>query len=143
VQPKKAPPAVTGPLAFTGKTVDGRTFNGASLAGKPTVVWFWTPWCPLCHDQVPDVREASRRFAGKVNIVGVGGLDSAGPIKKFVSEQKIGTFPNVCDESGAVWKHFQVTQQSTYVLVDAKGKIPYRGYLDGNSLQSRLAKMSG
>jgi peroxiredoxin len=139
--PKARPVAES--LAFTAKTVDGKAFKGASLAGKPTVLWFWTPWCPLCHDQVPDVQDAARRFAGKVNVVGVGGLDKAGPIRNFVSEQNIGSFPNVCDESGAVWKHFQVTSQSTYVLIDATGKVRYRGYLDGGSLRSRVAKLSG
>jgi peroxiredoxin len=140
--PRKTP-AVTGALAFTGRTVGGRTFNGASLAGKPTVLWFWTPWCPLCHGQVPDVQDASRRFGAKVNVVGVGGLDGADPIRTFVSEQHIDMFPNVSDTSGAVWKHFEVTQQGTYVLIDAKGKIQHRGYLDGDSLRDRLAKMSG
>ena len=91
---------------------------------------------------MPDVQSASRQFAGKVNVVGVAGLDSAGPIKKFVSEHEIGSFTNVSDESGAVWEHFQVKSQSTYVLIDATGKVRYRGYLDGNSLRSRIAKLS-
>jgi peroxiredoxin len=140
--PPPKSPQVAESLVFTAKTVDGKTIRGASLAGKPAVLWFWTPWCPLCHDQVPDVQDAARRFAGKVNVVGVAGMDSAGPIKKFVSEQGIGTFPNVCDESGAVWKHFQVTSQGTYVLIDAAGKIRHRGYLDGESLRNRIAKLS-
>jgi peroxiredoxin len=141
-QPPKAP-AVPTSLNFTGKTVDGKVFRGASLAGKPTVLWFWTPWCPLCHGQVPDVQDAARRFAGKVNVIGVGGLDSAEPIRKFVAEQNTGSFPNVCDDKGTVWKHFGVKQQGTYVLIDKTGKVRHTGYLDGNSLNSRLAKLSG
>jgi peroxiredoxin len=139
--PPKAPP-VPQTLNFTAKTVNGKTFRGASLAGKPTVLWFWTPWCPTCHGQVPDVQEAARRFAGKANIVGVGGLDSAEPIRNFVAEENTGSFPNVCDDSGAVWKRYGVTQQGTYVLLDKAGKVRYTGYLDGDSLQSRIAKLS-
>jgi peroxiredoxin len=139
--PPQAPP-VPQTLNFTAKTVNGKTFRGASLAGKPTVLWFWTPWCPTCHGQVPDVQEAARRFAGKANIVGVGGLDSAEPIRNFVAEENTGSFPNVCDDSGAVWKRFGVTQQGTYVLLDKAGKVRYTGYLDGDSLQSRIAKLS-
>jgi len=139
--PPKAPP-VAQTINFTAKTVNGKTFQGASLAGKPTVLWFWTPWCPTCHGQVPDVQAAARRFAGKANIIGVGGLDSAEPIRKFVTEENTGSFPNVCDDKGAVWKRFGVTQQGTYVLLDAAGKVRYKGYLDGGSLQSRIAKLS-
>ena len=145
-KPAATPPPRTQPvaesLAFTAKTVDGKTFKGASLAGKPTVLWFWTPWCPTCSGQVPDVQDTARRFAGKVNVIGVAGLDKAGPIRKFVDEHNVGMFPNVCDESGAVWKHFQVKSQSTYVLLDATGKVRYRGYLDREGLRSRVAKLS-
>ena len=33
-------------LDFTSETVAGEPFDGADLAGKPTVFWFWAPWCP-------------------------------------------------------------------------------------------------
>ena len=49
--------ALTGPpaaladdrLDFTGTTLSGAPFDGASLQGKPAVLWFWTPWCPFCN----------------------------------------------------------------------------------------------
>jgi hypothetical protein len=30
-------------LAFTGRTLDGDTFDGGSLRGD-VLVWFWAPW---------------------------------------------------------------------------------------------------
>ena len=36
-------------LDFTATTLSGAPFNGASLQGKPAVLWFWTPWCPFCN----------------------------------------------------------------------------------------------
>jgi hypothetical protein len=30
-------------LAFTGRQLDGGTFDGAAVTGD-VVVWFWTPW---------------------------------------------------------------------------------------------------
>ncbi|GAA2888845.1 hypothetical protein GCM10020220_093800 [Nonomuraea rubra] len=36
-------------LRFTATTLDGQKFDGASLAGKPVVFWFWAPVVP----QVP------------------------------------------------------------------------------------------
>lgn len=30
-------------LGFAGTTVDGSRFDAATLAGTPTVLWFWTP----------------------------------------------------------------------------------------------------
>lgn len=31
-------------LAFRGSTVDGAAFDGAELAGRPVVLWFWAPF---------------------------------------------------------------------------------------------------
>ena len=42
--PLTVPPArADDRLDFTGTTVDGAPFNGASLAGRPAMLWFWTP----------------------------------------------------------------------------------------------------
>lgn len=40
-------------LNFTATTLGGAPFNGASLQGKPAVLWFWTPWCPYCNAEAP------------------------------------------------------------------------------------------
>lgn len=145
-RPSVAPPArapkPTGALAFTTKTVAGTSFDGASLAGKPSVLWFWTPWCPACHGQVADVVKVAATYGGKVNVVGVAGLDRAGPIKEFVAEKKL-TFTNLADTSGTVWKHFGVKQQAYYVLIDAKGKITYTGYIPNNRLAERVRALGG
>jgi hypothetical protein len=33
-----------GALGFAGATVDGGAFDGATLSGAPTVLWFWAPF---------------------------------------------------------------------------------------------------
>lgn len=40
-----------GSYEFTVATLDGATFDGRSLAGKPALLWFWAPWCPTCLGQ--------------------------------------------------------------------------------------------
>ncbi|WP_370326413.1 hypothetical protein [Euzebya sp.] len=34
----------TGLLALTAPTVDGGTFDGASVSGQDVMLWFWAPW---------------------------------------------------------------------------------------------------
>src|SRR3712207_5182699 len=46
-------------LNFSAKTVDGQEFSGASLAGKPALLWFWAPWCPKCQAEAPTIAEAA------------------------------------------------------------------------------------
>lgn len=130
-------------VAFTGKTIDGAAFDSATLEGKPTVLWFWAPWCTTCRGQAPDVRSLAERYAGKVNVVGVAGLGENAAMRQFVSSTGVGSVKHISDEAGAVWKKYEVTQQSTYVLIDAAGKVVFRGYLDGDNLSKRVAALAG
>ena len=43
----------------------GGDFQLASLndAEKPTLLWFWAPWCPICNQEAPNVETIDRRAA--------------------------------------------------------------------------------
>jgi len=141
--PSSAAPATPEQLRFTGRTVDGRDFDGASLAGKPAVLWFWAPWCPTCMRQSTAVRDTAARYQGKVNVVGIAGQDDLAAMRKFVKDQNVGSVPHVADEPGAVWKRFGVSAQSTYVVLDGAGKVTHKGYLDADGLAKQVAGVAG
>ncbi|SDJ77596.1 AhpC/TSA family protein [Nonomuraea maritima] len=77
---KAAAPAA---LRFTTRTLDGQTFRGESLAGRPIAFWFWAPWCPKCRAEAPTVKAAAAQH-GDVAFVGVAGLDTEAAMKEFV-----------------------------------------------------------
>jgi thiol-disulfide isomerase/thioredoxin len=139
--------ADTGPAgvwlrSFHGTTVDGKPFDGASLAGKPTVLWFWAPWCPTCLGQAPGVREAVAQSSGRVNVVGIAGLDKAGAMPEFVQLAKVGSMTHVSDEAGVVWQRFEVTEQSFFVFLDAAGAETFRGKLTASDIPARVAALA-
>ena len=37
--------------------------------GKPAVLWFWTPWCPFCNAEAPNVRSEERRVGKECCLV--------------------------------------------------------------------------
>jgi thiol-disulfide isomerase/thioredoxin len=134
--------ATPGPLlAFTATTLDGAPFDGMSLAGKPTVLWFWAPWCPTCLQQAPGVRDAYARYHDKVNIVGVAGLDKTEAMPEFVRLAKLPAMTTIADEPGTVWKRFEVTAQSVFVFIDATGKVTFRGALASDDVPDRIAAL--
>ncbi|MDK1348776.1 redoxin domain-containing protein [Streptomyces sp. 378] len=136
--------AVPEALRFTGTTVDGRPFDAATLAGKPTVLWFWAPWCPTCKAQGPETARVAARFKGKANVIGVAGLDTPQAMKDFVTDTEVGAFPNLSDESGKIWKKFEITQQSVYVVLDKDGKTVFTGSLPaGKGLAGKLGPLVG
>jgi thiol-disulfide isomerase/thioredoxin len=138
------PPEPTGipaTLKFRGSKVDGGEFDGASLAGKPVLFWFWAPWCPVCKSQVEQVQGIATKYEGKVNVVGVGSRDDAKAISGFAAN--VPGMTHLSDESGTVWRHFEVLQQSSFVLLDDKGAKVYSvGYGGSKDLADRVAAVA-
>ena len=129
-------------LKFSSTTVDGRAFEGPSLAGQPVLFWFWAPWCPTCRGQIDQVQGIARDFEGKVNVIGVGSLDNAKAIARFADDAPGMT--HLSDASGEVFRHFEVVQQSSFVLLDEQGKKAYSvGYGGSKDLADRVAEVAG
>ena len=136
-------PRSVGALDFTATTLDGKTFDAATLAGKPVVLWFWAPWCPTCAAEAPDVLDIHQRFAGKVTVIGVAGLDERANMQPFVDRTKTGSITHLADAEGVVWRRFDVAQQSTYVLLDKAGNVTFSGILGTYALRDKVADLIG
>lgn len=117
-----AEPSVPEKLRFSARTVDGKAFSGASLAGKPAVLWFWAPWCPKCQAEAPTIAEVARTASG-VQFVGVAAQDEVAAMRDFVDRFGLGTFAHIADTDAAVWQRFGVTYQPAYAFVGSNGDI--------------------
>lgn len=129
-------------LDFNATTIAGDPFAGESLADKPTVLWFWAPWCSACRSQAPGVSEIAATYGDRVNVVGVGSLDESAAIEEF-ADAVPADFTHLDDPDGAVWRHFGVTAQSTYLVLDADQTVVASGYLSDSDLASAVADLAG
>ena len=118
-----AGPGVSEQLRFTATTVDGQAFSGASLAGKPAVLWFWTPWCETCQEEAAGVAKAAQAHQGKVTFLGVGAEDKAPAMKDFVTRYHTGSFTNIADTNAALWQRFGITEQPGYAFISPQGTV--------------------
>jgi thiol-disulfide isomerase/thioredoxin len=109
-------------LSFTAKTVDGQDFSGQSLLGKPAVLWFWAPWCPVCQREAPMVGQVAAAHPD-VTFVGVAALDQPPAMRIFVDKYRVGGFPHLADTDGTVWAKFGVAQQPAYAFIRADGDV--------------------
>lgn len=129
-------------LDFSGELVDGSAFDGASLAGAPVVVWFWAPWCPVCKSQIPQVQAAAAEYAGRAAVIGIGSLDDSSAIVGFAAEAPGVTM--LQDPEGDLWRHFGITEQSTFVVLDADGnEVRRTSYGEDVDLAATLAGLTG
>ena len=106
-------------LDFTGTTLSGAPFDGAGLHGKPAVLWFWTPWCPFCNQEAPNVSKVAAANPD-VTFVGVAARADLPAMQNFVARYNLG-FTNLDDADGSIWARFNVPWQPAYLFVRADG----------------------
>ncbi|MEV4723179.1 TlpA family protein disulfide reductase [Micromonospora humida] len=141
--PTGAPAVVPDALRFTARTLDGTAFSAAGLAGRPVVLWFWAPWCATCASQAWTVAEIAPKYRDTVPIVGVAGLGEQKAMRSFVTEFELGGTTQIDDRAGALWRRFEVVEQSTFLIIDREGKVVHQGFLDGEDLTRRVAALAG
>jgi thiol-disulfide isomerase/thioredoxin len=110
-------------LQFTGTTLTGAPFNGASLQGKPAVLWFWRPQCPFCNQEAPSLSQVAAANP-KVTFVGVAARSDEGSMKDFVSKYNL-NFTNLNDADGSIWQRFNVPWQPAYVFEKPDGSSTF------------------
>ena len=106
-------------LNFTGTTLSGAPFNGASLQGRPAVLWFWTPWCPFCNAEAPAISQVAAANPG-VTFVGIAAHSELAAEQNFVAKYNLG-FTNLNDADGSIWARYNVPWQPAYVFYRADG----------------------
>jgi thiol-disulfide isomerase/thioredoxin len=106
-------------LQFTGTTLSGAPFNGATLQGKPSVLWFWTPWCPFCNSEAPGLSRVAAANPAVI-FVGIAAHSDVGAVQNFVSKYNL-NFTNLNDADGSIWARYNVPWQPAWVFYRADG----------------------
>lgn len=131
-------------LDFTGTTLSGAPFNGASLQGKPAVLWFWTPWCPFCNAEASSVSSVAAANP-KVTFVGVAARSDVGAMQNFVSKYNL-NFTNLDDADGSIWARYNVPWQPAYVFYRPDGSSTFvnnpTAAMPQQELQERVSALS-
>jgi peroxiredoxin len=158
---RAATPAVTASSLKVGDTVPAITVStlaGERFAvrseGPATVLVFLSPWCESYLAQSRPTRAASCRTGreqmtalaaeGRLRVLGVasGLWATADDLRDY--QQKHGlTVPLTLDESGALFRQFQVTDVPTAILIDAQGHIVRRVSAADFNLSQAFAGTSG
>src|SRR5262245_53809768 len=53
--------------AFSLPSLAGPVVSTASLAGKPTLVAFWAPWCGVCRAESDNLSRVAKWMSGRAN----------------------------------------------------------------------------
>ncbi len=129
--------------AFSSTTLDGQAVTQADFEGKPTIMWFWAPWCTVCRAEAPTLAKVANKLDGSVEVVGVAALGSIDEMKTFVSDTGIENFTQLADPDAEVWSVFGVASQPAFAFISADGSIEVvQGSLDEDAILERAATLS-
>jgi len=112
------------PAALVGaSTIDGAPFDAETLAGRPTVAWFWAPWCVICRGEAPDFADIAARYADRVNFIGVAGRGEATEMRDFVADTGTGAITHLNDSGGDIWASYEIYAQPAFAFIADDGRL--------------------
>lgn len=107
---------------FAMQDLEGRTFSLQALRGKPVVINFWATYCPPCIVEHPMLVAGARRYAGRVQLLGVIYQDEPELIQRFIHER--GAWgPSLIDPDGKVAIAYGVYGPPETFFIDSDGVI--------------------
>lgn len=74
----------------------------------------------MCNREAASVEAAHKRWADKVEFVGVAWTGDDTSFQGFIDKYSL-TFPQISDDPGTVFGRFGVTGQPALVIIDAEG----------------------
>jgi cytochrome c biogenesis protein CcmG/thiol:disulfide interchange protein DsbE len=109
--------------AIVGTTLDGASFDLASLAGHPVLINFWGPSCVPCREEFPLLaakltQHATDGFA----VVGVLTDDPPEPARDFVAQYRA-SWPTVIDPTKGAKTAYRVAARPQSYFVDRSGVV--------------------
>ena len=138
------PAVVANPLpVFSSTTLDGQSVTQANLEGRPTIMWFWAPWCSVCRVEAPTLAKVADQLNGTVDVIGVAALGSVGEMNTFVSDTGIENFSQLADPDAKVWSVFGVASQPAFAFISADGSVEVvQGSINEDEILERAATLS-
>jgi len=108
--------------AFHLPRLDGGTLASSSLLGKAQVVNFWASWCIPCRDEARLLQGVSKRYGGRLVVLGIDHQDFAGDARGFVRRYGL-TYPSVVDKGDKLYTKYGLTGVPETFCADRSGRV--------------------
>jgi thiol-disulfide isomerase/thioredoxin len=124
------------------ETLDGKPAELKEYIGKlPVVMEFWATWCPNCKELEPAMLAIQKKYAGKVQFVGVAVSVNESPelVRRYVEKHGLAGV-QFYDRKGTAIDAYDVPATSFVVVISKAGKVVYTGLGGDQNLEAAIAK---
>ncbi|KYP79922.1 TlpA family protein disulfide reductase [Ferroacidibacillus organovorans] len=105
-------------------TVTGQSFELKNLQGDPVFLNFFTPWCPPCIQETPDLIAFAKQYGKRIHVVLIDRGDDSVLVRNYVSKYHIPSEMTVLLSSTDHWSPpYGVTGQPETFLISSNGRI--------------------
>jgi len=111
---------------FSLKALDGSTYQLSELKGKKVLIYFFAPWCSICHmsaDNLNDLRAARTDDELEILVVGLS-YEFPAEIQDFANKLQL-TMP-VLYGTEKQMQDYKIKGFPTYFVIDEEGKVTHR-----------------
>jgi thiol-disulfide isomerase/thioredoxin len=103
--------------------LDGKPLSLSASRGKVILLNFWATWCGPCRAEIPDLIELQKKYADKLQIIGLDvDDDDAGEVKKFVEKNGINYSIGMATNDIRM-QYGGVTALPTSFVLNAEGRV--------------------
>lgn len=123
---------------FTLQSVAGETVQLSQLKGKKVLIYFFAPWCSICHmsgGNLNDLRAARTDDELEILVVGLS-YEFNGEIQDFANELEL-TMPVLYGEE-RLMEDYKIKGFPTYFVIDEEGRVIHRSVGYSTELGMRL-----
>ncbi len=134
-------------IDFTLTSLKGETVMLSELKGQKVYLKFWATWCPICVKGLPDINKLSDGMQDfKVYTIvapGMGGEKDMAAFKTWFDELGYDNIEVLFDETGQVFKDYQVRAVPYSVMIGSDGVavIKAPGHLDNQKIVEKFSEI--
>lgn len=130
--------------AFTLKDVSGNVVQSTRFSGKPTVLNFFTTWCPACVEEIPGFVDVYNTYRDRgLELVGISlDTDTRKELPAFVMQHRI-AYRILLGDLATTRAFGGVSSLPTTVFIGKDGKVRavHVGYLGRETFEREVRKL--
>ncbi|MFA5100740.1 MAG: TlpA disulfide reductase family protein [Candidatus Omnitrophota bacterium] len=113
---------------FSLEDLAGETYQLSSYQGKqPVLLFFWTTWCPFCLNKLKEMNQGYIDLEKDgVALLAINAGERRSSVERLVRNYAI-KYTVLVDEEGVVSEDYHVLGVPTFILIDKKGAVRYKG----------------